>query len=359
MQKKISLCFLLTAFVLFSCKEKKNEAAVENQASTEMEQSPKITFTNDEANKKVVVKIDGQPFTSYVYDGQTPKPILYPILTKSGKIVTRGFPFAPRPNERVDHPHHAGYWLNYGDVNGLDFWNNSYAIPAAEKHKYGTIYHQEIVAEDEAKGTLSVKAMWRSPDGTDLLEENTEFTFSEVGDTRYIDRVTTLNALEDVSFKDNKEGMIGIRVARELELPSDKPAIYTDSEGNETTVESANNDGVSGDYLGSEGATGESVWGTRNKWVKLEGNIADEVVSITLIDHPKNVGYPTYWHARGYGLFAANPLGQAIFSEGKEILDFKLQKSESVTFRYRMMIHNGSELSKAIIDGAFEDFNKN
>ena len=92
--------------------------------------------------------------------------------------------------------------------------------------------------------------------------------------------------------------------------------------------------------------------------MKLESNIDGETVSITIIDHKKNVGYPTYWHARGYGLFAANPLGQAIFSKGKKILNFKLNKSESVTFRYRIMIHNGSELSKESINRSFIDFNQ-
>ena len=160
-----------------SCKEKKETAEGENAIESDMSLSPKVTFVNDEANKKVDVLINEKIFTSYVYDGQTPKPILYPIVTKSGKTVTRGFPFAPRPHERVDHPHHAGLWLNYGDVNGLDFWNNSYAIPAAEKHKYGTIYPQEILDMDEKEGKLTIKAVWRTPDNSDLLEETTQFVF--------------------------------------------------------------------------------------------------------------------------------------------------------------------------------------
>lgn len=72
--------------------------------------------------------IGGKLFTSYTYNNTIDKPVLYPLLTASGKIVTRGFPVAPRPFERTDHPHHIGLWFNYGDVNGLDFWNNSYAI---------------------------------------------------------------------------------------------------------------------------------------------------------------------------------------------------------------------------------------
>ncbi len=353
----IGCCFIIT-LLLASCKDKKEVVKSDASVESNLTQSSKIRFVSDEQNKKIDVRINGDLFTSYVYDGQTPKPILYPIRTKSDKIVTRGFPFEPRPNERVDHPHHAGLWLNYGDVNGLDFWNNSYAIPAEEKHKYGTIFHQEILGLNEDKGMLSVKAVWRSSDKVDLLEETTQFVFSEERDTRSIDRTTTLKALQEVSFKDNKEGMIGVRVTRELEIPSDKPATYTDAEGNVTEVKALNNEGVNGNYFGSEGLTGDEVWGTRNKWVKLEGDVEAETVSLTIIDHEKNVGYPTYWHARGYGLFAANPLGQAIFSEGKETLNFKLNQGESVTFKFRILVHNGSKLSKEAIDESFADFNK-
>ena len=249
----IALCILAAA-----CKETKKEP---QEAKEVAPQAPKISFTHNTEAKKVDVAIDGAHFTSYVYNGETPKPILYPIKTKSGKLVTRGFPFAPRPNERVDHPHHAGLWFNYGDVNGLDFWNNSYAISEDDKHKYGTIFHKEIMDTNDEKGTLKIKAVWRSPEGNDLLEEITEFAFSQDGNTRSIDRSTTLKALEDVSFKDNKEGMLGIRVARELELPSDKPAVFTDSEGIATKVEALNNEGVNGNYYSSSGLTGNDVWG--------------------------------------------------------------------------------------------------
>lgn len=351
---KIVGCCVSLLIVSLACKHKKEVA----ESTGEVDNYVGVTFVNDEADQKVVVSINGKMFTNYRYDDRSPKPILYPILTSSGQTVTRGFPYEPRPHERVDHPHHSGLWLNYGDVNGLDFWNNSYAIPEAEKHKYGTIHHDAINQMDEQSGVLSVKASWRTPDGADLLEETTQFRFAEEGTTRIIDRITTLKALTDVSFKDNKEGMIGIRVARELELPSDKPATYTDAQGKVTQVQVLNNDGVTGDYLGSTGLTGAEVWGTRNKWVKLEGVMDGDPVSITIIDHRENVGYPTYWHARGYGLFAANPLGQAIFSEGSEVLDFALKEGSSTTFKYRVLIHNGASLSKEEIQRYALAFNE-
>jgi hypothetical protein len=98
------------------------------------------------------------------------------------------------------------------------------------------------------------------------------------------------------------------------------------------------NTGVNGVYLTSEGKKGEAAWGTRGRWCNLSGKIADEPVTITILDHPRNPGFPTYWHARGYGLFAANPLGEKVFSNGNEELSLTLGPHQSVTFRYRILI---------------------
>jgi hypothetical protein len=175
---------------------------------------------------------------------------------------------------------------------------------------------------------------------------------------RYIDRVTTLKALvESVYFKDDKEGMIAIRVARELEHPSNKPEIFTDAQGKETSVPVLNNMGVTGEYLSSEGIKGEEVWSTRAKWMRLGGMMKDKPVSITILDHPKNNSYPTYWHARGYGLFSANPLGANIFSKGKESLHLTLKKGEEVTFRYRILVSDQLP-DPAILDAEAASFGK-
>ena len=203
-----------------------------------------------------------------------------------------------------------------------------------------------------------MQASWRKPDGTSLIEKTT-FIFSGTASDRIIERITTLTATnQDVLFKDNKEGVIGMRVARELEHPSDKPETFTDASGKATAVPQLNNDKVTGNYTSSEGKTGDAVWGTRGKWVNLTGTIGNEKISVVMLDNPNNVGYPTYWHARGYGLFAANPLGQKILSNGKEELNYLLPKGKSVTFKYRVLIHSGSLLTNEEVDNAFEHFAK-
>jgi hypothetical protein len=306
---------------------------------------PTVQVIPNEAARRVDVLVNGQPFTSYLYPTTIQKPVLWPLKTPSGKSITRGFPMEPKAGERVDHPHHVGLWFNYGDVNGLDFWNNSSAIPAAQAPKMGTVVHRRIrdVESGRGKGELEVTMEWVNHQGKALLREDTKFVFHADGNSRAVDRITTLTALDEpVTFTDNKEGVLGLRVTRALEQPAEKPEIFTDASGRPTPVAVLNNEGVTGKYRSSEGREGDAVWGTRGRWATLSGTVEGEPVTVAILDHPKNPGYPTYWHARGYGLFAANPLGQKVFSEGKEELNLRLAPGQSATFRHRVLIVSGA-----------------
>ena len=323
-----------------------------------------VKLAHNEKDKKVDVTIDGKAFTSYFYPGedQLKKAVLFPIRTNNGTIVTRGWPFEPRAGERIDHPHHVGMWLNYEDVNGFDYWNNSTAIkPEDRLKKYGTIRHTGItnIKSGKSKGELTVTADWIDKDGTGTLtaQETTNYVFSGKGNVRIIDRITTIKAATDISFKDVKDGMFAIRVARQLEHPSKTADVFTDASGIATAVPKLDNTGVSGSYRNSDGVEGDDCWGKRAKWCNLRGQIENEKVNVVIIDHPKNVSYPTYWHSRGYGLFAANPLGQKVFSNGKETLNFSLKKGESVTFRYRTIVAS-EQLDDAAVNKSMAEFEK-
>ena len=330
-------------------------------AMTGLAQAQKVDLVDNKKDKKIEVSIDGKPFTSYFYPGEDvlKKAVLYPVMTSKGTLVTRGWPLDPRGSERVDHPHHVGVWLNYEDVNGNDYWNNSNAVDHA-KRAYGTIKHTGITSmkSGKDKGELTVTADWVDKDGKLTLKEVTTYTFSGKGNNRVIDRTTMLTATNgDVSMPDIKDGMYAIRVARELELPSNKPEIFTDASGIATKVPVMNNTGITGNYRNSNGVEGEDVWGKRAIWCNLTGKIKEEDVSIAIIDHPKNPGYPAYWHARGYGLFAVNPLGQKALSNGKDVMNFKIKNGESTTFRYRMVIAS-EQLKDASLNTMAADYAK-
>jgi hypothetical protein len=308
-----------------------------------------FAFIERPGDKQIDVMFNNQLLTSYCYYDSVMKPVLYPLMTVSGTVVTRGYPLNPTAGERVDHPHHIGLWLNYESVNGLDFWNNSTAIAYERRPNYGTILHDKVIEKKVVrdKAALKVSALWKSKSNDALLAEQTNYEFQVKGADFIVDRITTLRAFaNEVIFKDVKDGFLAIRVARELELPANDKAKIVGTDGNVAPEPTSDHSNATGTYVSSENLTGNEVWGTRAKWVTLLGQKGGKEVSITIIDHPENPGYPAYWHARDYGLFAVNPLGQEVFSKGKEKLGFKLMKGEDVVFRYRIIVHEGKPLSK-------------
>jgi hypothetical protein len=342
------LCLMIVATVGFA------------QAGQQAQSDRGVKVIANERAARVDVSVDGKPFTSYIFPKMLTKPVLYPLLSSQGTTITRGFPLEPRPGERVDHPHQVGLWFSYGEVNGVDFWNNSTALPPAEMAKMGYVAHRKVVraVSGKERGELQVTMAWLLPGGRTVLREDTTFIFHAGPRMRAVDRITRLTALNDrVVFNDNKEGVLGLRVRRELEQPSDKPELFTDSTGKPTSVPVLDNKGVSGLYRSSEGKTGDAVWGTRGRWVTLSGRVGDESITLAVFDHPANPGHPTYWHARGYGLFAANPLGQKIFSNGQEQLKLTLEPGQSATFRHRLLILS-EEATAEKIEAEYDRFAK-
>jgi len=304
-----------------------------------------VKVVPNEASRRVDVTIDGKPFTSYVWPTSLMKPVLYPLITDDGVTVTRGYPLAPLKDERVDHPHHAGLWFNYGNANGFDFWNNSDAIKPEEKHKYGTIRLEKIVAMQGGKdsGELVVDSIWRTGEGEDIIKQRTKYVFTKRKGGRVIDQDVTLEALDRVVFNDDKEGMLGMRVASWLESPEEKGGVFMDANGKPTQVAAAPNSTATGVYATSEGVKGPAVWSTRGRWCTLTGhNPEGKTVTVAIIDEPTNPGYPTYWHARGYGLFAANPLGASIFDPKAPKFEFTIEKGKMAEFKYRVILFSGA-----------------
>jgi hypothetical protein len=345
--KKALLSFAISALIL-------------SVGSTMNAQSSKIQLVRDDAKHKVDVIVDGKLFTSYQYPDNIEKPFLFPVYAPNGSVITRGFPIEPRKGERIDHPHHIGIWFNHGNVNGLDFWNNSSAIATNMKDRFGHIVLKSIKqAKSGKKAVLEVVSDWDDNKGNTLLVENTKYIFTASKDSRTIDHISTLTAVNvPVTFNDNKEGMFAIRVDRAFEMPSNESLIFTDDKGNATTVKATDNTGVTGMYTSSNGMKGDKVWGTRNEWVILSGTKDNVPISFAIFDNPKNPGFPAYAHARGYGLFSVNNLGQNSYDPKQEKVSYPLQKGQSMTLRHRFYVQSGSELTP---DGAvkiFQEFSK-
>jgi hypothetical protein len=307
-----------------------------------------VQLVEEKGQKTINVFIGSNLFTRFIYPDTIAKPVLYPIFSANGAMLTRGYPMFPLAGDPTDHPHHLGLWLNFENVNGLDFWNNSFAIPAARKSMYGSIKTDRIIKkEDGAKGTLAYHANWTDWKNNILLEETTQYEFSGTGTQRIVDRITTLKANMDVLFTDAKDGLLGLRVAHGLQISNKKDQVFTDDKGNVTVVKGNTDPVATGNYITSAGKEGDSAWSTRAVWCKMFGKMKDDSISVAIIDHPSNINYPTYWHARGYGLFAANPLGEKVFTGGKSAKNLKLKKGESVRFVYRIVFDQGPVTTSA------------
>jgi hypothetical protein len=267
----------------------------------------------DEAGA-VEIAIDGQLFTRYIYRG-APKPYCYPIIGPTGAPVTRGYPMEEIPGESHDHHHHRSFWFTFGEVNGHDFW--------AESDTTGHQVHRafEALSSGGACGVLRAVNDWTASDGTKVCEDVRELRVYGIADVRLLDFSVTIRATDGpVEFGDTKEGMFGFRVASTMRL-----------KGGEGTIANA------------EGDRDGETWGKRAAWCDYAGPVGGDTVGIAIFDHPDNFRYPTYWHVRDYGLFAANPFGLRHFVGDKTGAGrYTLPLGEELTFRYRVLIHPGT-----------------
>ncbi len=330
------------------------------QVNSQQTSEKGVRLVRIDDRQKVEVYVDGRLFTVFQYPDNVEKPFLFPVNAPNGAVVTRGYPFEPRKSERVDHPHQLGLWFNYENVNGLDFWNNSSAIPADKKDAYGRIVVRKILrAESGKSGVLEVLSDWIDNSGNVILAENTKYIFSGNASSRTIDHITRLTAVNGpVIFADNKDGLFAIRVDRAFEMPSNEPQVLMDEKGNPSTIAVTDSTGVTGMYTSSTGLKGDAVWGTRNEWVYLTG-IKDQVtISLAIFDHPKNTGFPAYFHARGYGLFSINNLGQNAYDPKREKKEYRLAKGGSLVLRHRFYVQSGTGLTPEKADAIFTGFSK-
>ena len=81
------------------------------------------------------------------------------------------------------------------------------------------------------RGELVSNSTWIDGQNHPILAETTHYVFARQGATRSIDLMVTLTALDHVVFNDDKDGLLGLRVARWLESPEEKGGTFTDANG--------------------------------------------------------------------------------------------------------------------------------
>lgn len=275
---------------------------------------------------QIAVEIDGRPFTTFYYGPAVTKPYLWPLRTADGVEITRHWPMDPQPGERHDHVHQRGVWFAHSNVNGFDFWNSD---PSYHNAQMGRIVVTSVdhLASGSQAGSIQAHLDWLDPSGKVVLHEARVMTF-HAGAPRIVDFDFTLTAPEPATFGDDKDGVFGLRVAPQLEEPQkDSPADPP------RTSEMASSTGCH-----HEG----DCWGKRAEWQDVSGKIGGKEVGVAIFDNPGNPRQPTYWHVRGYGLFAANVFGTKAFTRDPSADgSMKLPRGGTLHFQYRVVIHSG------------------
>ncbi len=278
--------------------------------------------------KNLSVTVGGQPLTTYLIDAG-PKPYYFPLYGPTGALYTRSFPMKDIEGEKRDHPHQRSFWFTHGKVNNIDFWS--------EVPNHGNIRETRryAVVSGPALGLIRTADDWLGPDGSTILTDERTVRFYATKTSRVIDFDIVLAAtVGDVTFGDTKEGMLGVRVPTSMDVSSKK----------------------GGKITNSEGQIDLKAWGQPAPWVDYTGPVDGKTVGIAILNGPGSFRYPTTWHVRDYGLFAANPFGYKDFGR-KESGDYTIPKGESIGFRYRLILHEG-ETEKAGIRNAYTTYAK-
>jgi len=287
-----------------------------------------VTFHR--VGERVEVQMADRPFTTVHTAGFT-KPILYPLYAPQQVPMTRSWPMEERPGEPHDHPHHKSVWFAHGSVNGADFWFDKASIEVVG------------VAIDEGRSECVLETRWSNA-GEELATDRSVLRFGFDERARWLDWDLTVKAgNQPLVFGDTKEGTFAVRTHPDLQLtPNPKDNVAE----------------VFSRAVNSEGDADKSIWGKRARWVHYSGPVDGVAVGMMLMDHPSNLRHPTTWHARDYGLVAANPFGLHDFlGEPAGSGEFKLLPGQSLRLVYRLLVHAG-EASDEVRRQWYDEFSQ-
>lgn len=256
----------------------------------------------EEESEKLNIFYDDKLFSSYQYLSELKKPFFGPVFTKTGNTFTR-----PDLHHK-EHPHQRSVFVGVGDVNGVDLWNEPENSGYLLKGKPKNLVSGSAFASFEADN------IWVDKDVNKLMNETRKFTmYNQSEDCRYVDIEITFKAdYCDIIFGNTKEaGPLGVRVNENIDVDH-------------------------GGYLkNSYGGFGESeCWSKSAQWCLYGGKLDSEDVAIAVFDNENNERYPTCWHIRNYGLFAANNL---FFRGG-----ISIPKGEKIVYKYRICFFNNT-----------------
>lgn len=268
-----------------------------------------------QAAGEVEIDLD-TPFTTLRWRDLS-RPVLWPLRTARGVAVTRAWPLQPDAiGDAKDHVHQKSLWFAHGDVNGVDFWTEA---KGAGRIEVEAVDRLEVAAQT---ASVQLRCRWLDAAGKVVCTDTRLLLCTQQDALRLLDYEVELCASHgELKLGDTKEGTMALRVAKGLCFDAKD---------------------ATGRCLDSEGRTGGDVWGKRARWVAYGGTLDGQQVGVALLDHQDNLRHPTTWHARPYGLLAANPFGLHEFTKAEKGSGaVQLATGAKLPFRYRIVLFDG------------------
>lgn len=285
-----------------------------------LEQMPEADFRNlvwyvfspqqDEKQKRIAVEMHDKQIAvrakmpgsdkmvellTYVIDPNL-RPFFHPVRDPAGEIVLT----EDRP---ADHPWQHGIFAGLHEVNGLDFWTEK-AGP-----KIGSQHFVKLLDLQATTDRVSWRALsqWKDPAGVTVLDEEQAVVVYAPESSQFyrIDLDWTLRA-HDKSVDIGKYDFGGLSVR----MPFDPRHIHLNSNGERDAA------------TGNKSAT----------WCDVSRPFGEKIYGIAVLDHPKNLGYPSMWRVDGQGMINPSPSLRG---------DWRVEESRARTFRYRLVVHQG------------------
>jgi hypothetical protein len=286
--------------------------------------APPSNVRVEEKDRNLEIRIKDQLFTRYDTTTGPNKPYFYPLYAPDNRLVVRHYPLEKVAGETADHPHHRGMWFTHGAVNGEDYWSEGGRTAKTVHSKY------EDIRSGQVRGYFRAATDWINREGAKVAEDVREVNVYNLAEGRLMDFTLTLKAVGGpLVLGDTKEGSFGLRLADSMRVAGGDGHIET-----------------------STGLKDGAAWGKRAEWVDYYGTVDGETVGVAILDNPKNLRHPTYWHVRDYGLFAVNPFGLHDFEKGQPggAGNYTIPAGGTLTFRYRLLFHKGATADARIAD---------
>lgn len=285
--------------------------------SASLADEPGLSF--HKADDRIVILNGKHSVSEYVFaDPAVPRPYLVNVKTLDGIQVTRNHPV--QAGDDQDHPHHTGVFFTFGDLNGIDFW-----------HLKGRVVHERFDVEPRTvKGAVgfAIENRYESLDGNTVYA-----TERAVLEARLTDDGILYNFHNQITPRDEplrigskEEGGLAVRVATPLAVSSNAGGQMVDADG---------------------GSGGKAIWGQQTDWVDYSGPINNRHVGVLIVPHKRNFSR-CWWHARDYGLLAANPFGP-LNQKGQRHL---VHRGSPLVLRYDVLIHSSTNAEEFQLSAA-------